>query len=137
MVRSPPRVKVPDAWAGACVVTSPTVREPAKTGYVHVASWPGGLANHCSTALHLSRGGRYGRPAPPGYKHIGYSAHIGMGQLRFEQAADAVMHWGMQRGSGLRVQPSSEFITVGTVVVVKIGFLKAPCRVCTSSTSRM
>ena len=55
-------------------------------------------------------------PPPPGYKHIGYSAHIGMGQLRFEQAADAVMHWGMQRGSGLRVQPSSEFITAGTVV---------------------
>jgi uncharacterized protein (UPF0548 family) len=52
-----------------------------------------------------------------------------MGQLRFEQAADAVMHWGMQRGSGLRVQASSEVATVGTVVVVKIGFLKAPCRV--------
>ena len=39
------------------------------------------------------------------------------------------MHWGMQRGSGLRVQPSSELVTAGTVVVVKIGFLKAPCRV--------
>lgn len=66
---------------------------------------------------------------PPGYKHIGFSAHIGMGQLRFEQAADAVMHWGMQRGAGLGVQASSDVITVGTVVVVKIGFLKAPCRV--------
>jgi uncharacterized protein (UPF0548 family) len=52
-----------------------------------------------------------------------------MGQLRFEQAADAVMHWGMQRGAGLGVQASSDVITVGTVVVVKIGFLKAPCRV--------
>jgi len=53
-----------------------------------------------------------------------------MGQLRFEQAADAVLHWGMQRGAGLRVQASSEVVTVGTVVVVKIaGFLKAPCRV--------
>jgi uncharacterized protein (UPF0548 family) len=68
-------------------------------------------------------------PLPPGYDHIGYTAHIGMGQLRFEQAADAVMHWGMQRGARLRVQPSSEVATVGTVVVVKMGFLKAPCRV--------
>jgi uncharacterized protein (UPF0548 family) len=68
-------------------------------------------------------------PPPPGYDHIGYTAHIGMGQLRFEQAADAVMHWGMQRGAGLRVQASSEVATVGTVVVVKMGFLKAPCRV--------
>jgi uncharacterized protein (UPF0548 family) len=69
-------------------------------------------------------------PMPPGYKHIGFSAHIGMGQLRFEQAADAVLHWGMQRGAGLGVQASSDVVTVGTVVVVKIGgFLKAPCRV--------
>jgi len=48
---------------------------------------------------------------------------------RFEEAAERVMHWGMQRGSGLKVQPSSELITAGAVVVVKIGFLKAPCRV--------
>jgi uncharacterized protein (UPF0548 family) len=60
---------------------------------------------------------------------MGYSAHIGMGQLRFEEAADAVMHWGMQRGSGLRVDASSDSVAAGTVVVVKIGFLKAPCRV--------
>ena len=26
-----------------------------------------------------------------------------MGQLRFEEAAERVMHWGMQRGSGLKV----------------------------------
>lgn len=69
-------------------------------------------------------------PMPRGYKHIGFSAHIGMGQLRFEQAADAVLHWGMQRGAGLRVLASSDVVTVGTVVVVKIGgLLKAPCRV--------
>jgi uncharacterized protein (UPF0548 family) len=56
-------------------------------------------------------------PFPPGYKHMGYAAHIGMGQLRFEEAADAVMHWGMQRGSGLRVEPSSESIAAGAVVL--------------------
>jgi uncharacterized protein (UPF0548 family) len=68
-------------------------------------------------------------PLPAGYKHIARSAQIGMGQSRFEQAADAVMRWGMQHGSGLRVQASSDVIAVGTVVIVKIGFLKAPCRV--------
>src|ERR1700685_715931 len=69
-------------------------------------------------------------PMPPGYKHIGFSAHIGLGQLRFEQGADAVIHLGMERGAGLGVQASSDVVTVGTVVVVKIGgCLKAPCRV--------
>jgi uncharacterized protein (UPF0548 family) len=68
-------------------------------------------------------------PVPPGYGHIGYVSRIGAGQLRFEQAADAVMRWGMQRGAGLRVQASSEVVAVGAVVVVKLGFLRAPCRV--------
>jgi uncharacterized protein (UPF0548 family) len=66
---------------------------------------------------------------PPGYKHLGYAAHIGMGQLRFDQAADAVMHWGMQHGAGLRIQATSDVVEVGTVVIVKMAFLKAPCRV--------
>ena len=66
---------------------------------------------------------------PPGYKHLGDVDSDRAGRLRFEQAADAVMHWGMQRRAGLRVQASSEVVAVSTVVVVKIGFLKAPCRV--------
>jgi uncharacterized protein (UPF0548 family) len=74
-------------------------------------------------------GATAGPMPPPGYKHIGYAAHIGMGQLRFEQAADAVMRWGMQRGAGLRVQASSDVVAVGAVVVVRVGFFKAPCRV--------
>ncbi|EUA00140.1 hypothetical protein I547_5193 [Mycobacterium kansasii 824] len=35
---------------------------------------------------------------PPGYDHLSVSAQIGSGRVRFEQAADAVMRWGMQRG---------------------------------------
>ena len=67
---------------------------------------------------------------PAGYDHLATSAQIGTGRERFEQAADAVMHWGMQRGSGLRVQASSEIVEVSTVVLVKMmGFLRAPCRV--------
>lgn len=66
---------------------------------------------------------------PPGYDHIGFVTRIGLGQLRFERAADAVMHWGMQRGAGLRVRASSEVVIVDAVVLVGIGFLRAPCRV--------
>lgn len=35
----------------------------------------------------------------------------------------------MQRGAGLRVQASSDVVTVGAVVVVKLALLSAPCRV--------
>lgn len=67
---------------------------------------------------------------PAGYQHLAASTQIGTGRKRFEQAADAVMHWGMQRGSGLRVQASSETVEISTVVVVTMmGFLRAPCRV--------
>lgn len=68
-------------------------------------------------------------PPPPGYHHLGFVTQIGMGQKRFEDAADAVMHWGMQRGAGLRVRASSEVVTVGAVVLVGLAFLQAPCRV--------
>jgi uncharacterized protein (UPF0548 family) len=67
---------------------------------------------------------------PPGYGHLSNSAQIGTGRERFEQAADAVMHWGMQRGAGLRVQASSEVVKLDAVVLVRMmGFLQAPCRV--------
>ncbi|MEZ0353797.1 DUF1990 family protein [Mycobacterium sp. pR1184] len=66
---------------------------------------------------------------PAGYHHQHVQRQIGAGRPRFEQAADAVMHWGIQRGSGLRVQASSEVVVRDAVVVVKLGFLPAPCRV--------
>src|SRR5207237_9127410 len=63
------------------------------------------------------------------YDHQHVERQSGSGQRRFEQAADAVMRWGMQRGSGLRVQASSEVAAVDAVLVVRMGFLPAPCRV--------
>ena len=67
---------------------------------------------------------------PPGYDHLSEATQIGTGQKRFEEAADAVMHWGMQHGAGLRVQASSDVAEVSTVLVVRMmGFLRAPCRV--------
>lgn len=68
-------------------------------------------------------------PLPPGYHHITTSAPIGAGRQRFEQAAAAVMRYGMQRGSGLRVTASTDVAAVGTVLVVRLGVLPAPCRV--------
>jgi uncharacterized protein (UPF0548 family) len=67
------------------------------------------------------------RPAGYHYQHV--QRQIGTGHQRFERAADAVLHWGMQRGSGLRVQASSEVAVVDAIVVVRLGFLPAPCRV--------
>ena len=66
---------------------------------------------------------------PAGYGQLHVEARIGTGQQRFEQAADAVMHWGMQRGAGLRVRASSEVVELDAVVLVRMGFLPAPCRV--------
>jgi uncharacterized protein (UPF0548 family) len=66
---------------------------------------------------------------PAGYGHLHTERQIGTGRQRFAQAADAVMRWGMQRGAGLRVQASSEVAEVDTVVLVRMGFLPAPCRV--------
>jgi uncharacterized protein (UPF0548 family) len=66
---------------------------------------------------------------PAGYGHLHVEKQIGTGQARFERAADAVMHWGMQRGAGLRVRASSDVAVVDAVVVVRMGFLPAPCRV--------
>lgn len=67
---------------------------------------------------------------PPGYDHLSVSTQIGTGRARFEEAADAVMHWGMQRGARLRVQASSDAAEISTIVVVRmLGVLRAPCRV--------
>jgi uncharacterized protein (UPF0548 family) len=66
---------------------------------------------------------------PTGYHHQHVERQIGTGRERFEKAADAVLRWGMQRGSGLGVQASSEVVELDAIVVVRLGFLPAPCRV--------
>lgn len=66
---------------------------------------------------------------PAGYGHLRVEKQIGTGRERFERAAWAVMRWGMQRGAGLRVQASSDVAAVDTVVLIRMGFLPAPCRV--------
>jgi uncharacterized protein (UPF0548 family) len=66
---------------------------------------------------------------PDGYGHVRQTKAIGRGRGRFEEAASAVMRWGMPRGAGLRVTASSEVAAVGSEVIVGMGPVQAPCRV--------
>lgn len=66
---------------------------------------------------------------PTGYSHVRMSRRIGSGRPRFEQAAEAVMRYGMLRGAGLRVSAATEAAQVGTDVLGRLGPFVAPCRV--------
>ncbi len=68
-------------------------------------------------------------PLPDGYHHVRKSARIGTGRARFDEAAARVMRWGMLRGAGARVTASTEVADVGSVVLVGLGPVRAPCRV--------
>ncbi|CAM3513837.1 DUF1990 domain-containing protein [Mycolicibacterium frederiksbergense] len=68
-------------------------------------------------------------PLPDGYQHVRAHAVIGHGRTRFEDAADAVLHWGMQRGAGVLVEADADVATVGAEVTVGFWPLRAPCRV--------
>jgi uncharacterized protein (UPF0548 family) len=68
-------------------------------------------------------------PLPAGYHHVKKSAVIGQGRRRFEDAAEAGMRWGMLRGAGLKVEATTEVAAVGSEVIVRMGPVRAPCRV--------
>lgn len=69
---------------------------------------------------------------PAGYQHLRASGVVGNGRELFEQCAETVMTWGVQRGAGLTVVPGSR-VAVGDVnkVGLRLGPLRtwAPCRV--------
>ena len=67
--------------------------------------------------------------SPDGYSEVRMSRRIGHGRARFEQAAGAVMRYGMLRGAGLRVQATTEVAQAGTDVLGRLGPFRAPCRV--------
>jgi uncharacterized protein (UPF0548 family) len=54
---------------------------------------------------------------------------IGHGRQRYEDAAEAVMRWGMLRGAGVRVEATTDVAAVGSEVLVGLGPVRAPCRV--------
>jgi uncharacterized protein (UPF0548 family) len=87
------------------------------------------LSDLAALKLTYTQVGATAGPLPEGYHHVQRSAVIGTGRPRFEDAAAKVMRWGMLRGAGVRVTPSSEVAAVGSEVLVGIGPLQAPCRV--------
>jgi uncharacterized protein (UPF0548 family) len=66
---------------------------------------------------------------PEGYDHRHVAARVGSGRDRFEQAANALMGWAMQRGTRLPVQMSSDRVEKGAVLVTRIGPVRVPVRV--------
>jgi uncharacterized protein (UPF0548 family) len=66
---------------------------------------------------------------PSGYRHIRRTAVLGFGRNCFENAADRLMHWGVQRGAGLPIQTSSEFAEEGALIRIGMGPLLAYGRV--------
>lgn len=87
------------------------------------------LADLADLPLTYREVGATAGPMPPGYHHVRESALIGSGRARFDEAAEAVMRWGMLRGAGLRVTPTTEVARVGSEVIVGLGPVKVPCRV--------
>jgi uncharacterized protein (UPF0548 family) len=69
---------------------------------------------------------------PVGYQHLHASRAVGSGRELFEQCAETVMTWGVQRGAGLTVEPG-ERVRVGADnrLGLRLGPLRtwAPCRV--------
>ena len=69
---------------------------------------------------------------PVGYQHLHASRDVGSGRELFEQCAETVMAWGVQRGAGLTVTPGVR-VRVGAenILGLRLGPLRtcAPCRV--------
>ena len=86
---------------------------------------------HAATRLPLtySEVGATSERLPAGYQHIRRCAAIGRSRSFFEDAGDKVLHWGMQRGAGLRVAATTPVANVGTTLVMRLGPLPVPCRV--------
>ena len=87
------------------------------------------LSDLATLPLTYSEVGATAGPLPAGYHHVQKSAVIGRGRKRFEEAADKGMRWGMLRGTGLRVEATSDVAAVGAEVIVHLGPVPAPCRV--------
>jgi uncharacterized protein (UPF0548 family) len=66
---------------------------------------------------------------PSGYRHIRRTAVLGTGRNCFENAADRLMRWGVQRGAGLRIQTSSEVAEEGALLTIALGPVPAYGRV--------
>lgn len=87
------------------------------------------LARYADQPFTYGEVGATAGPLPPGYDHYHRTKMIGSGAERFEAAADAVLHWAMQKGTGLGVTASSPRAEPSATVVLGRGPLRVPCRV--------
>ncbi|WP_309068004.1 DUF1990 domain-containing protein [Microbacterium sp.] len=68
---------------------------------------------------------------PRGYRPIDRRARIGDGAAAWHAAADAVLRWGIQRRSGIRVAAADRDLAAGDAAILRIGRWPrdVPCRV--------
>jgi uncharacterized protein (UPF0548 family) len=65
---------------------------------------------------------------PPGYHHLRYRQLIGRGTGDFHAAAALLHSWRLHRRVGVGVEASGPAVE-GTTVLVRLGVVRAPCRV--------
>ncbi len=66
---------------------------------------------------------------PSGYHHLRESRLIGKGLSTFDAAAERLLSWEMHRRAGLGVAASAPRAAEGVTVLLRLGPLRAPCRV--------
>lgn len=70
-------------------------------------------------------------PVPPGFRPI--LAERRLSRRDLDGAVDDLLRWRLQRGAGLAVWASSEYVTAGEPVLLRLGVgvlsLRVPCRV--------
>jgi uncharacterized protein (UPF0548 family) len=68
-------------------------------------------------------------PPPAGFDHLGVVRRLGTGDAAYRAAAEAVMTFGAQRGTGLRPQATAPRAAEGVELVSHLGPVDIPCRV--------
>ncbi|SNS28961.1 DUF1990 family protein [Rhodococcoides kyotonense] len=68
-------------------------------------------------------------PLPSGYHHVERRVRIGEGREAFASASTALLTWDVHRRAGLRVEASSPTAQADSVVVLRLGPVRIPCRV--------
>jgi uncharacterized protein (UPF0548 family) len=70
-----------------------------------------------------------GGPAPDGFDHMAVTRRLGAGDAAYRAAAEAVMTFGAQRGTGLRPRATAPRAAQGVDLVSRLGPVPIPCRV--------
>lgn len=70
---------------------------------------------------------------PPERHKMSISRRIGTGRAVFDRAADALMHWQVQKVPGVRLTATTDKVRIGSESLARLGFgplaVPAPCRV--------